>query len=53
MGARVGDITFISNEWVINDYLAGNIPEWATPGYETLMFGNIMLSPVAYHGEWG
>ena len=33
LGARVGDITFISYEWAINDYLVGNIPEWATPGY--------------------
>ena len=33
LGARVGDVTFISYEWVINDYLAGNIPEWATPGF--------------------
>ena len=53
MGARVGDITFISNEWVINDYLIGNIPEWATPGFETLLFGNIMAYAESYSGEYG
>ena len=33
LGAKVGDITFISFEWVINDHLAGNIPEWASHGF--------------------
>ena len=53
LGARAGDVTFITFEWVINDYLAGNIPEWATKGYETLLFGNVMFYPVAYSGEYG
>ena len=53
LGARAGDVTFISNEWVINGHLAGNVPEWATPGYETLLYGNVLLSPNAYSGEYG
>ena len=52
-GVRPGDITFIGEEWVRNEFWSGPKPPEITPGERSITWGTLRVLASAWAGEYG